>query len=1527
MDLRNIEAIYPISPVQEDLLLRAANPSEPEGLFRHVKCDLRGSLDLQALEWALQQLMDRYPILRASFAWERIDKPCQVIHKGLKMPFELQDWSGMDSEEQQARFARLVTTERDCISDAARAPLTRFVLIRIGADAFQLLWTFHPLLLDTTSVPLLLREVFSLCEAYSPGHRAHVEQAPFQSYFRRDKGSDQGVAESYWREELAGFTAPTFLEVPLSPSRRFETRRKSLCETVHLSEVASGVMQAAVEGHQVSITALAAGALALLLSRHCSAEQVVFGLKVSGRPKAPNKAHPMVGPFENTLPLLIRIPEEGPILSWLEAIQSRLESLRAREHDSLSQIRAWCGLPKGLPMFESSLEAGGRRLEGSLARVCGGLRIGDAEVVEQSDSPLVLIPVSGPQLMLRIVYDCNRFDDAYIARLSGHYRALLEGMLLNLSRSPSSVGLLTEWESHQLLTEWNDSRAERPVVLDVCELFDLQVELTPDAVALGCLGDHLSYRQLDERANRLGHYLQELGVGPEVRVGVCLRRSPELVISLLAVLKAGGAYVPLDPAYPIERLVFMLEDAQTAVLVTEEAVLDELPSLWIHVICVDSACDRLRQQPGGKPPDRALAGNPAYVIYTSGSTGRPKGVQIARAGLLNLVFWHQEYYQVDSRDRATQIAGIAFDASVWELWPYLLCGASVHLPDETTRSSPEALRDWLQNELITISFLPTPLAESVMMLDWPKRGALRAMLTGGDKLNAYPPASIPFSLINNYGPTENTVVATAGFVEPGRRNEIAPPIGRPIENASVYVLDKNLQPLPVGVSGELYIGGSSLARGYLNKPDLSAERFIPDPFTREGGGRLYKTGDLVRLNAQGEVEFVGRADYQVKIRGFRIELAEIESALRQHSAVKDAVVLMREDLPGEKRLVGYVVVKEGRAPIAEELRQALEHELPDYMIPSSIVFLDVLPLTAHGKVDRKALPRPDKTRTESNALYAEPQSPAEQVLAGIWSEILGIVGIGIHDNFFQIGGDSILAVQIISRANQAGLQLTTKQLFLHPTIAELASVAAADFTIHAQQGEVTGPVPLTPIQHWFFESEPADPHHYNQSVLLRVPEGVRPQVLRRVVETLFSHHDALRLRFTRHESGWRQFNAAVGGPERFGEMDLSLIPEADWGKAIVAEATRLQASLDLTEGPLCRVALFHAGPSRPGRLLFIVHHLAIDGVSWRILLEDLQTGFEQLSRGRQIELPPKTTSFKRWSERLTEYAESEELEAERAYWLGAPVAKANPLPVDFSGGINSTRSARSVSVSLSVEETRALLQEVPQAYHTEINDVLLTALARSFSKWIGDGLLRIDLEAHGREDLFPDVDLSRTVGWFTAVFPVCLEVREGDGPGDSLKSIKEQLRQVPRRGVGYGVLRHLNVSSGVAEQFNAQPRPEVSFNYLGQYDQTFSNRAGFGWAAESSGPARGGLAMRTHLLEINGSIIGRQLNLAWAYSENIHRGSTIQGLAQSFIESLRELIAHCQLPDAGGYTISDVAEFGWTQDDLNRIVTRIGGDL
>jgi amino acid adenylation domain-containing protein/non-ribosomal peptide synthase protein (TIGR01720 family) len=1070
--------------------------------------------------------------------------------------------------------------------------------------------------------------------------------------------------------------------------------------------------------------------------------------------------------------------------------------------------------------------------------------------------------------------------------------------------------LLTEIEQYQLLVDWNNTKKDYPLDKCIHQLFEEQVIKTPDAVAVEIEGEKLTYQELNQRANQLANYLQKLGVNPEVLVGICVERSLLMVVGLLGILKAGGAYVPLDPAYPAERLAYMLDDSQAKVLLTQQQLVNSIPNTGLEVICLDTDWELISTQSDKNPQTQVKANNLAYVIYTSGSTGKPKGVMIEHRSLVNLTQTVRDKYGMNNKDRVLQAASISFDAAAEEIYPCLICGGTLVLRTAemlgAVSTFVQKCWEWKLTVLTVGTAYWQQLTAELATTNETLPPSVRLLSTGGEqwlpeKLKLWQKCmeerssiqnlKAPPLLMNGYGPTEATVLSTVYDLSKLATEDTQPKqvIGNAFDNVQIYILDSYLQPVPMGVPGELHIGGMGLARGYLHRPDLTDAKFIPHPFNPLE--RIYKTGDLARYLPDGNIEFLGRIDNQVKIRGFRIELGEIETLLITHPQISEAVVIDSDDIPGSKRLVAYIVGTLNETSLPQsQLRSFLKQKLPDYMIPSAFVVLDALPLTPNGKVDRRGLPKPDTTSHKIETDLAAPRTESEEILAKIWCEVLHLKQVGIHDNFFELGGDSILSIQIIFKAKQAGLQLTAKQIFQNQTIAELAAVTNITQTVKAEQGLVTGLLPLTPIQHWFKERNFPEPHHFNQSLLLELSGVVDWTLFPEVLRQLLLHHDTLRLRCP---SNGEQINITPDDTIPFSYVDLLDIPDAEQKAAIEATASSLQTSLDLASGPIMQVAFFATGTNKSSRLLIIIHHLAVDGVSWRILLEDLETAYQQISRGEKIQFRPKTTSFKYWAEKLNSYAQSDIAKQKLTNWQGISRTQITRIPVDHALGANTVAFNQIISVSLSHEETRALLQEVPKAYKTQINDILLTALLQTLGSWIGSNSVLLDLEGHGREDIFEDVDLSRTVGWFTTIFPVLLELKATDNLGDAIKSIKEQLRAVPNRGIGYGLLRYLSGDKDIISQLSTMPKAEVSFNYLGQFDWGRQENSFFKLASESVGAEHSQQENCSHLLDINGLVVDGQLKLDWTYSENFHHRDTIENLAEDFAANLRFLITHC----------------------------------
>ncbi|MEG3939648.1 amino acid adenylation domain-containing protein [Microcoleus sp. S36b_A3] len=1504
---------------------------------------LKGRLNVVVLELSFKEIVRRHEALRTTFA--TVDgQPVQVVGENFNFGLQVLDLQQLEETEREEKVKQLAAEEASKPFDLTKWPLLRASLLQLNAEECVLLLTLHHIIFDGWSIGVFLQELAALYEAFligkpSPLPQLSIQYADFAIWQREWLAGDRLQTQlNYWKKQLSG--APPLLELPADRPRPPAQTYRGAKESFLIPRTLRSALKKLSRQENATLFMTLLAAFKTLLYRYTGQADIPVGSPIANRNRA--EIQGLIGFFVNTLVLRTDLSGEPTFRQLLARI--REVSLEAYAYQDLpfeklvEELQPERNLSYN-PLFQVAFVL---QTPPVAAESIAGLNLTLLNVENQTAKVDLTLYLEEKQEEIsgQFEYSTDLFDAVTIRRMAGHFLTLLEGIAANPERRIEELPLLGEKERHQLLVEWNDTRVDYSSDRCIHQLFEAQVERTPDAIAVVFEDQKLTYRELNKRANQVAHYLQQIGVKPDVLVGICVERASDTIVGILGILKAGGAYVPLDPANPRDRLAFILEDAQVNVLLSEKKLLPNLPKSSAKIVCLDADQSAFSQHSKENPASATTAENLAYIIYTSGSTGIPKGVLVSHSNVLRLFAATQSWYNFNEQDVWTLFHSYAFDFSVWEIWGALLYGGRLAIVPYSVSRSPQEFYNLLCKEKVTV-LNQTPsafyqLIETDKSVGIGEDLSLRLVIFGGEALDLQ--SLKPWfdrhgdrhpQLVNMYGITETTVHVTYRPLTAADLSKNASLIGRSIPDLQVYLLDRNCQPVPIGIPGEIYVGGAGVARGYLNQPELTGDRFIPNPFNDSLTGRLYKSGDLARYLPNGDIEYLGRIDHQVKVRGFRIELGEIEAALGQHSDVLQAVVIVREDVSGDKRLIAYIIANSAaqnkHSILIHELRCFLKGKLPEYMIPAAFVTLEALPLTNNGKVDRKALPAPDRDRPELEEAFAAPSTGIEKNLAEIWAQVLGLEQVGIDDNFFELGGDSILSIQVISKANQAGLRLTPKQLFQHQTIAQLAAIADTAGTQQSEQGLIIGEVPLTPIQHWFFEQNLSDPHHWNQAVLLELRQPLEPALIESVLQELLKHHDALRLRFVRGESGWQQDLANPDEVATFTCIDLSSLPSEKREAAFQTAATQLQGSLNLSEGPLLRAALFDLGKHQPNRLLLAIHHLAVDGVSWRILIEDFQTAYGQISRGETVALPPKTTSFKQWAERLHEWARSPELQGEFDYWFALSHQPTSRLPVDFPTAANLVASEKTVSVALSVEETKLLLQEVPAAYRTQINDVLLTALGQAFAHWTGNNSLLLDLEGHGREDIFEGVDLSRTIGWFTAVFPVLLNSEKHSDLGSALKLVKEQLRAVPNRGIGFGVLRYLNEET--AKKNSNLPLTEVSFNYLGQFDQVLPKASLLMLSSEPSGPLRSPRGNRRYLLEINGFIASGKLQLDWTYSENIHRRESIENLATGFIESLRSLIKYCQSPDAGGCTPSDFAEFKWSQwgqDDLDNITAILG---
>ncbi|MEO5564502.1 MAG: amino acid adenylation domain-containing protein, partial [Chitinophagaceae bacterium] len=1005
-------------------------------------------------------------------------------------------------------------------------------------------------------------------------------------------------------------------------------------------------------------------------------------------------------------------------------------------------------------------------------------------------------------------YNANRYTTEIIERLAVHLNRILEHIISNAGSQIADIEMISEEEKHQLLIEVNNTTVDYPVNETIMDLFDRQAEKTPEYIALRYENKSMTYGELRNKTDKIATYLREKeNISAGDLVGIMLERDENLIPIIFGILKAGAAYIPIDPLYPAERINSILQDARPKLLITQEKY--RHPDLRIEARCwdLDKELDAINNYHIGHPI-KLNGADLAYIMYTSGSTGMPKGVMIAHHSLVNLILWGQQEYPIGQKDVLLQKTPIVFDVSDWEIFWWACTGASLCILKPGAEKEPlEIIKAIKDNKVTVVQFVPSMLQAFLSFFDGQfsseDLASLRIVFASGEALK--PGCADLFAtslfkncktrLINVYGPTEVTV--DASFYECNLNNAlITVPIGKPINNTRLHVLDKMDHLCPIGIEGELCVAGVGLAIGYLNNEELTRQKFKED--SKIIGERIYRTGDLVKRLPDGNLEFRGRSDEQVKIRGYRIEPGEIEQQLLSHAQVQQAVVVAREG-QGDKYLVAYYV--SGEEPDSAILRSYLQSRLPEYMVPAYFVRIEHLPLTVNGKLDRKALPDPQLNSTEE---YIPPGSPEEKLLWEIWSKVLGTEQTGVTDNFFSAGGDSIKAIQISSRLRSAGYEVSVKDIFDHQTIRQLAPRLKTLVTVY-DQSVVSGSSSLSPVQHWFLESSIAGKHHFNQSVLLHFTEWVPGEEIRKIFEKLQLHHDALRM-VLRGQEGVMQVETLADMRVSLEVVDLR--KEEQPSASLSLHASRIQSGIDLEKGPLLKLGLFYM--SDGCHLLVVIHHLVVDGVSWRILLEDIEQLYQQVRTGVPLSLPLKTASYQSWPGYLQEYMQHAGYEQGRSYWSNNNFSLS--LQRDHEQGPGRVSSQRSVSLRLSKEETRRLLSEVHSAFHTQINDVLLTGFLLGVEKEYGSRAVQIDMEGHGREPVIPGVSFSRTVGWFTSIYPVIIE-KKGNELSAVIRHIKETLRSVPHNGLDYLLYQYYDGS-----ERKQNKRSQVSFNYLGQFD-------------------------------------------------------------------------------------------------------------
>jgi|GEM_PF-1333719 len=1509
---------FPMSTLQKGFVFHSEH--HPDAYFYQVvySFKIQAKFEIEAFQKAVNELIQRHAMLRTSFNLGDFSEPMQLVHNKAENTVKVEDIRHLNEEQQNDYIEKSIVSEEHTSFVWDNPPLLRFIVHQRSENSFQFGASFHDAIMDGWSASNMVVELF---KRYV-GHLNKAEQlsikAPSNLTYSDFVASENKIiasnqAKQYWHTLLDNCP---FNQLPRHPeTNQLQKLERNLDYEVPVSEALFSALLKLAKSTGVSVKSVLLAAHCRLLGLLSGQNDVLTGLVCNGRLEEAG-SEKMLGNYLNTMPFRTQLLDQGD--SWVELIRrifkSELDMLPHRRYASAHLQTEWGGKPlfevvfnyinfhvyDELDQLEGIKFLGGKITDPFHYPLAVTFRVnswgihGSAALHDEDQG--IINPHSGQKAdKLLVVLNYNNMLTHEQVKTIGEYYTIILNQIVNQPDASYLQQNILSTQDKNLINRLSQTYKSYPNHLCLHHLFEQQAIKTPDALAVRFNNKDLSYQEFEQQTNQLANQLITMGIGPNKVVGVCMHRSMEMVIALYAILKAGGAYLPLDPDYPENRLQFMLDDAQAKVVLSQEPIAQGFSLKNCSVLCLDSQWEQVAKHSAAQPLSRVTVNDLAYIIYTSGSTGQPKGVMIGHQAIVNRINWMQEEFQLDASDSVLQKTPFSFDVSVWEFfWPLAVGASLVVAKPEGHKDSRYLIKTIQDNRITTLHFVPSMLN---VFLDDAQVGecqGLKRVICSGEAL-AYEYQQRFFNcfeqteLYNLYGPTEAAVDVTAWRCERNTNSRIVP-IGYAIANTQIHILDKQLQPVPVGVPGELHIGGVQLAQGYLNRPELTAEKFIPNPISQNPADRLYKTSDLARYLPDGAIEYLGRIDHQVKIRGLRIELGEIEAVLAQHPVITECVVIVREDMPGDKRIVAYVVTDQQQRPKVSELHQHLKQQLPEYMLPTAFVFLATIPLSKNGKIDRKALPMPDLVRPELEPDFIAPGTETEKALAAIWQKTLGLKQVGITDNFFELGGDSIQSIGISHQATKIGIPMNTRMIFEYPTIAELLLQSGIDTKKEIKQ-ELEGQISkLTPIQHWFFEAEFKNSEHWNAAFMLTA-WGVKHDILQTTFNTLALHHDSLRSVFSQTNGQWQnsyQSKDQVDVP--IYHVELSKLSVKEQQLEIERIAKQQHSKLDFNSGQLMRVVMFDMG-TQCQKILIIVHHLIIDGVSWRILFEDMNEIYQQLKEGKKIQLPAKTSTFQHWTEILSQTAA--EIEDQQSYWL--KIAKdnfnLNTIPEDKNSDNNQESTTRQVHTHLNLNETTQLLRHAPGALNCPINALLLGSLMNTFNSCFEFNDLLIDLQGHGREELIKNIDLSRTIGWFTSIYPMLLKSSQDGQVLEDIVLTKSILDNLPQQGIGYGMLRYLSENAVVKQNMSKIPSPQVSFNYLGRFEHQIGQSKQFEIdTLQLNNLARSPMASRPYLIEIDTISVHGKLEITWRYNQQKFHAETIQKIANTYLNKLRLVI-------------------------------------
>ncbi|WP_331846023.1 amino acid adenylation domain-containing protein [Paenibacillus haidiansis] len=1515
IDKNNVEDIFALSPLQEGMVFQFINETSEHTNIIQFSVTIHGALDVNKFHEAWKHVFNNNEVLRTIFRWEGIQKPVQIVLKHTEMDFEYTNVSDEEAVNRQILIEQIKTRAKNAIDIRFKPIVIR--LCKTSMDKYEMIITNHHILYDGWSNSIILNEfIDSYCQLYHGQPLTTTHKNKYKSFIKQIEQCDKEKSDKYWEQYFNGFSEKTSLP-------KIKGTANSSISVNHVkytfTEEETNLIHAYLKTHKISLATLFFSAWGILLQKYNDTDDVVFGTTVSGRNVALKGIDNMVGLFINTIPLRIMAKDDDTIENLFQNVSNMLLEREQYEHTPLVKIKHHSRMTDNL--FDSIVVVENYPLD--INKLQNNILTAESFRIDENNGfDLTLMVTLIHSIEITLMYRGEVFEREIVNALMNHLVNIIKQMLENSLTRISSIDLLSNDEKNKILFTFNDTKAELSNDETLHKLFEKQVQTTPNKVAVLYNDAKLTYNELNNKANQLARRLRQLGIKEGSVVCIMTDRSFEMMIGLMAILKSGGAYLPLSKDYPAERIDYILKDSGAQVLLADIGT----PYFDHSGIDFMDLSDEANYLGDASNLETDSNGNSlAYILYTSGSTGKPKGVMVEHYTVINYIKFRQRKCPIGERDVILQKTTYTFDVSVWELFWWSFYGASVCMLKPEAEKEPKEIIEAVYKYRVTMMhFVPSMLGTFLEYvrhdLDGEKVKSLRYVFSSGEALlmqhvnlfNELLYKKYDIKLVNLYGPTEATIDVT--YYECFSDHDLDKvPIGKPIDNVKLLVLDKHLNLVPVGVKGELFISGHCLARGYFNNPGLTSEKFIENPYLP--GYKMYKSGDLVRWLPDGNIEYFGRKDNQVKIRGFRIELEEIRTHILQIEGIREAVVLVREKDSGDNYLCAYYATDADIDLL--HIKKQLKNVLPGYMIPSYFVKMEKLPIGLNGKMNTKALPEPDNAFPAAHK-YIEPRNEIEEKLCLAFQEILGINKVGIRDDFFDLGGDSIKAIQIASWLNNHQLSVQVKDILRHPAIEDLYDfIVVKDNTEPAQM--ISGEFQLSPIQKWFFEKDFENMNHWNQFVILNSKTKLEKETIIKVFNKIIEHHDTLRIKFSRRNGKYIQAYGEVG-TEYYNFKVIDLTQSSDLEDAMKKETDKIQGMVDIEKGPAIQLGLFKTAYG--DRLLIVIHHLLVDGISWRIIIEDFINGYQKVSSNTPFYLDSKTDSYKKWVETINDNNVRKSCMKDLSYWQKIESVETNRLPMDRSNKDNKSYNSDTIEVELSEKDTFDFVKNANKAYRTNSEDLLLAALGIALAKWINsDGKFKINMEGHGREEVSDHVNVTRTIGWFTSIYPVLLDINMNKHLSYIIKSVKENLRNVPNHGFSYNVLKYSGDSeNGEREIITVSNTDTISFNYLGEFTLT----APCDWLDTSN--INAGLSVspaseRVYDLEIYGMIIDKKLTFTFSYNKEAIDPIQLKKLIDYFIGSLEEIKQHCINKKHMELTAYDL---GCTGLDIDEFDTLIG---